>query len=268
MQTENLQVLPSTIFTTIAVGFPTFYYIYSFMFFVAIIKKQKLVSYLSILGLISFIVNVLTVSGRDGVFLSVIALIISYFMFEKLITPTQRGRLKKQFLILLPLAIIPVIIITIDRFSSTDSFELEVVKKGIVNYLGVQPFIFSDNLKDINPVFNYGTNSFPLFTSGIEVSNKTFYSGMFGTYLTSFYKVSGYSSLMLISLIFYTLFKFILKNKLSSISMIFYYGLFFHFIVSGMFYFRLGNKGGNLFILLSIIVMYLFRNNSKKRELR
>ena len=270
MQIEGLQVLPSSIFITIAVGFPTFYYIYCFMFFTAIVKKQKLIAYLSLLGLISFIINVLTVSGRDGVFLSAVALLITFFMFEKLISPMQKRRLKKQFFTLLPLALIPIIIITIDRFSYTNSFDLIVLKKGIVNYLGVQPFIFSDNLKEINPVFNYGANSFPLFSSGKEVVSKTFYSGMFGTFLTSFYKVSGYSSLFLISLIFYTLFKLVLKNKnkFSKISMIFSYGLFFHFIISGIYYFRMGNKGGNLFILLSIIVFILFRNNSKKRKLR
>ena len=265
MQIEGLVVLPISILTTIAVGFPTFYYIYCFMFFTAIVKKQKLIAYLSLLGLISFVVNVLTVSGRDGFFLSAMALIISYFMFEKIISSTQKRNLKNLFRAFIPFAMIVVIIITVDRFSSTNTLNLLSLKKGVVNYLGMQPFIFSDNLKDINPVFNYGANSFPLFTSAKEVVDKTFYSGQFGTYLTSFYKVSGFSSLILLTLIFYLLFKLTLKKreKFSSISMFFIYGLFCHFMMSGVFYFRMGNSGGNLYILMSIFIFIFLRNQHK-----
>ena len=127
--------------------------------------------------------------------------------------------------------------------------------------------MFSDNIHDENPIFNYGANSFPLLTTSEVVKNKKFYSGLFGTYLTAFYKISGYSSLILVSLIFYLLFFLILKvnHRYSVLSMIFFLGLFFHFMITGIFYFRLGNRGGNLFIVLTFFIFFLLRNTRKIR---
>ena len=267
MQLEGLQVLPSTIFTTIAVGFPSFYFVYCFMFFISIVKKQKIFIILNLIGPIAFIISVLTVSGRDGVVLIFFAFILTYFLFENLINLNIKKRLKKVFILGFSIAFIPIFFITIDRFSKSEEFDFNTLNKGFISYIGVQPFVFSDNIHDENPIFNYGANSFPLLTTSEVVKNKKFYSGLFGTYLTAFYKISGYSSLILVSLIFYLLFFLILKvnHRYSVLSMIFFLGLFFHFMITGIFYFRLGNRGGNLFIVLTFFIFFLLRNTRKIR---
>jgi len=267
MQLEGLQVLPSTIFTTIAVGFPSFYFVYCFMFFISIVKKQKIFIILNLIGPIAFIISVLTVSGRDGVVLIFFAFILTYFLFENLINLNIKKRLKKVFILGFSIAFIPFFFITIDRFSKSEEFDFNTLNKGFISYIGVQPFVFSDNIHDENPIFNYGANSFPLLTTSEVVKNKKFYSGLFGTYLTAFYKISGYSSLILVSLIFYLLFFLILKvnHRYSVLSMIFFLGLFFHFMITGIFYFRLGNRGGNLFIVLTFFIFFLLRNTRKIR---
>ena len=265
MQIQGLKVLPVSIFTTIAVGFPSFYYVYCLLLFNAIVKKQKLIAFLSLLGPITFIINVLTVSGRDGVLFVFFSFIITYFLFENLISVRQKKRLKNFFILGFILALIPIFYITIDRFSKSGKFDFNTLNRGLINYLGMQPFVFSDYLNDPKTYYNYGANSFPLVISSEVVKTKTFYSGQFGSFLTSFYRISGYSSLFLVSLIFYLLFFLLLKNnrRYSILSMIFILGLFFHFMISGIFYFRLGNRGGNLFMVLSFLMFFLLRNTRK-----
>ena len=269
MQIYGLKVLPESIFTTIAVGFPSFYFVYCFMFFISIVKKQKLFILLNLVGPIAFIINVLTVSGRDGVILTFFAFILTFFLFENLINSNIKKRLKKVFILGFSIAFIPIFFITIDRFRKSEEFNFNTLNKGIISYIGVQPFVFADNIQDDNPIFNYGANSFPLFTTSEVVTNKKFYSGLFGTFLVAFYKVSGYSSLILISLIFYLLFFLILKlnNRYSVLSMVFFLSLFFHFIITGIFYFRLGTKGGNLYLVLSLLIFFILRNTRKNKNL-
>lgn len=252
-------VLPKSFLTTIAVGFPSFYYVYSFLFFVALIKRNVLNMVLSAFGVLAFVVNVLTVSGRDGVLLAGYSMLLGYFFFEPIIQPSLKKTIKKYFFIVLILGLIPIFKITVDRFSQTGELSFNAFKKGIINYLGMQPFIFSDWLKD-NKLFHGGVNNFSFFVKGESVKYYEPYTWNFGTYLTSFYAINGYISLILVSLIFYLIFKYFLKekNRYSIISLFFFYSFFLHYMISGVFYFRLGTPNGNIFMLLSIaLVVFL-----------
>lgn len=255
-------VLPKSPLTTIAVGIPSFYFVFAFMFYVSIVKRKFILTILSLIGVLSFVVNVFTVSGRDGVFFAGFSLVIGFFFFEKVFTEKKRKRIQKIIYSILFLGILPVLKITIDRFSNDGNFSFLAFKKGIVNYFGMQPYIFSAWLKE-NTIFHGGVNNFPLFIKGNKVIFDAYYKGNFGTYLASFYSVNGYFSLIFLSLFFFVIFKFFLKRSLNytPISKFFYFGLFLHFMVSGVFYFRLGNNGGNLFMLISFVMTLLFSRN-------
>lgn len=258
VRTAGEEVLPSSYLTTIAVGFPSFYYVYVFMFYVALIKKKKLNAIIASLGVLSFVVNVLTISGRDGIFLAFYSLVLGFFCFDTLLTYKLKKRVKKYFLISIILGIIPIIKITIDRFSQDGTFTFMAFKKGIVNYLGMQPFIFSDWLKD-NLIFNGGANAFSFFVNKKPVEYYEYYTWNFGTYLTSFYGVGGYLSLFGLSALFYFIFRYVIKKAygFSTISIFFFYGFFMHYMISGVFYFRLGTPGGNLFMVISLVAILL-----------
>ena len=49
--------------------------------------------------------------------------------------------------------------------------------------------------------------------------------------------------------------------------MVFFLSLFFHFIITGIFYFRLGTKGGNLYLVLSLLIFFILRNTRKNKNL-
>ena len=259
-------LLPSSYLTTIAVGFPTFYYLYVFLFYTCLVQKRsKIVTFGMLLGLLAFVVNVLTVSGRDGVFLAGIAFLIGFLLFKPLLTEKQIGIIKKIFIVSVILALLLILRITTERFGSGDQFNLQVFKKGILSYLGMQPYIFSDWIK-YNDVFYYGNRGFALFVDilGLQSeisSNDEHYTWNFGTFLANFYAVSGFASLIVLSLFFWSYFKLQLNkiNKLNIIATFFLLGFYFHFIISGMFYFRMGTSGGNLFMILSIVGVFLFR---------
>ncbi|GGK60691.1 MULTISPECIES: hypothetical protein [Flavobacteriaceae] len=191
------------------------------------------------------------------------------FYFEPLLSLQLKKKIKKYFIFILMLGIIPIIKITIDRFSQTGGLTFLAFKKGIINYLGMQPFIFSDWLKD-NTMFHGGANNFSLFVNGKGVEYYEPYTWNFGSYLTSFYAINGYLSLICLSLLFYVMFRYFIKKtyKYSVISLFFFYGFFLHFMISGIFYFRLGTPGGNLFMVISLILILFFKNTDTKIRIK
>ncbi|WP_186434948.1 O-antigen polymerase [Gillisia sp. Hel_I_86] len=267
-------VLPQSILTTIAVGFPTFYFAYAFIFYVTIIQKRGIIiKILMLLGVLSFVVNVFTFAGRDGVLFSSFALVLGYFFFEPLLKVSTKKTLKKIFILSISFALFLIIGITAERFSNSETLDMRGLKVGIVGYLGMQPYIFNDWV-NYNDVFNHGHSSFKMIVdffgignAPVKVNNQP-YTWMFGTFLTSFYAISGFSSLLLVTFGFWFYFKsrikLIRQNRYYPLGVYFFLGFFFHFVISGMFYFRLGNSGGNLFMLLSILAVFLFRKRKIK----
>lgn len=267
VRTMDESILPNSILTTIAVGFSAFFNIYLFYFFVGLINKwNKFITFSMLLGALSFVVNVLTVSGRDGVVLFSLSFILSYFLFEDSISDKLKKRIKILSVLLGVLFISFFIVISLDRFlriGNADYFA--VFQMGGLNYFSMQPFTFNDVLK-YHDTFTYGKGSFPLFYSWFfdyeesvrDVSMAYKYN--FAGYVGTFYKNGGYIATILIVGIFYMIFKEIKtiyrKYYISQFSII---SLYFFFMTSGLFYFRLGNRGGNLFILLSIIIFLFFR---------
>lgn len=265
-------ILPPTFFTTIAVGFPTFYFVYSFMFFCSIVQKRSTSVIVSMfLGLLSFAVNVFTVAGRDGVLFSGLAFVLGFFMFQPMLTQKQSKIFKIGFISVGVFALSVIFKITAQRFSESDGIDLQSFKSGIVGYLGMQPFIFSEWINN-NQIFNHGTSSFQFFLDILGIGNEQVYeyteqyTWMFGTFLVTFFAVNGFSSLFALTALFYTYFRVNIRVLLKEhiLSSFFFLSFYLHFILSGVFYFRLQNRNGNLFILISVIFIYLF----KKRVFR
>lgn len=265
-------ILPPTFLTTFAVGFPTFYFLYAFLLFVCIIQKRsKFIILCMLLGVLSFVINVLTVSGRDGVLFSGLALVLAFFMFKPLLNDKQNKRIKLGFTLLMVFGLFIIGSITVERFGEGSGFDSRSFKVGILGYLGTQPYIFAEWIEN-NTIFNQGTSVFPLFVDllglniGKEYAYTEQYTWMFGTFLAAFYSINGFFSLFGSTFIFWFFFKmkFNILNKGFILSSFFLLGLYFHFTLSGIFFFRMSNKGGNLYILISVIAIYLFMNTRNK----
>lgn len=265
-------ILPPTFLTTIAVGFPTFYFLYSFLMFVCIIQKRsKVLIFCMFLGVIAFVVNVLTVSGRDGVLFAAFAFLLSFFIFKPLLSDKQIKRIKIGFILLMSFGLTIIGKITAERFSEGDGLDFNSFRTGILGYIGTQPYIFAEWITE-NKIFNYGNNVFAVFKDLVGLDTSVVYeyseqyTWMFGTFLASFYSISGFSSLIIITFLFWLFFKvkFKIFKTTSLLSSFFLMGLYFDFTLSGIFYFRLANRGGNLYIIISLLAIYLLRNSKNK----
>lgn len=270
-------VLPSNLLTTIAVGFPTFCNFYAFLFYICIIKRKPFIFILAMfVGVLSFVVNVFVFAGRDGVFFAFFAFVLGYLLFEPLLNKAQIKTLKKVFIVALGIGLFYIIKITKERFSSSGEFDFSTFKAGIVGYLGVQPFIFSDWLNH-QIEFNYGINDFSVFLKFIGVEGKRViyidepYQWMFGTFLANFYAVSGLGSLFGLTFIFWFFFRIQIYrlDRTPILGALFLLSFYFFFIISGAFYYRLSFTGGNYFILISVFaILILFKKNKVKIKQR
>jgi len=191
---------------------------------------------------------------------------MAYFMFEGHL---DRGAKYYTKFIAVGAIIVTIVLgatITIDRFGSHAYEDLNAVfQMGVLNYYAMQPFIFNDILK-YHDSFSYGRENFPLvyylFFDYVheerDLSMPHMYN--FSSYVGSFYSNGGFPYVAVVILIFYSVFTRIrsmyAKFYVYQFSLLSFY---FFFITSGLFYFRLGNKGGNLFILLSLVMMLLLR---------
>lgn len=267
VRTMEESLLPSSLFTTIAVGFPMFLFIYVFFFFVSVIKRwNKFITLTMFLGSVSFVINVLTVSGRDGFVFFIFAYIFSYYLFEIHLNKRVKQYFRSIAFIGLTALILIGTSITIDRFSRFDTDEVGAIFQiGVLNYFSMQPFTFNDVLK-YHDNFSFGADNFPLFYSLFfeyipkerNVSMPYMYN--FSGYVGSFYKNGGYLYLSCLIFLFFLFFKKI--KKMYSKFYLYQFSLlsfYFFFMTSGVFYFRMGNKGGNIFILLSLLMMFFLR---------
>lgn len=276
--TGEISVLPKNIFTTIATGIASFYPMFIFLFYMSYAQKRSLFITISMfVGGFSYVISTFAFAGRDGIIFFTIILIIFYKFFENVLDKKRILKYKKIFYILSIVSFMILIRISSERFER-DGGLYSTVQIGIMGYGGMQPFIFNDILNDFNN-YNYGDSNY----SGIKelldmkVSKppeaEDAMEWQFGTFLTAFYKISGLNSMLLISLIYLIVFHFLIpkvNNAKLPFRMIII-AFYFQFMVTGFFYFRLGNPAGNkytvILILIFLFLMIRYKGISKIKKL-
>lgn len=274
-------LLPQSIFTTVAVGFPMFLFVYVFFFYLSIVKRWSImVRFTMFLGSINFILNVLTFSGRDGFVFFFIAFIFGYLLFEPHLTTRAKRSIRLIGLVMLIVSASGIAFITLERFSDGGKDGIEFAfQVGVLNYFSMQPFAYNDLYNDLirfDDNFSYGRGNFPLFYSWFfetEESERDLsmaYLYNFKGYVGSFYQNGGFGYLTGIISLLYLLFrKMRSMYKYHYLYSFFFLSLYLFFMSSGLFYFRMGNRGGNLFILFSLVIMALFHSiRLRKHALR
>lgn len=275
LKTGEYSALPKGVLTTIATGISSFYVIFIFFFYLSLVQKRSFFITLSMfIGVLSYVVSTFAFAGRDGIVFIILLFLIVFFLFEKLLDRGTRKKIKILYLTLMGIGFMFMFTITVNRFMTNDGSVYKTLNHGVFGYLGMQPFIFSDYLNYFDN-YTFGAKNFSVFRDVLGLNSieiplpKSIIEWQFGSFLSSFYKPNGLSSLIFFSLFFVLLF---LKTSFNNYKRFFLQriiitGFYFQFMITGWFYFKLGNPGGNKYMILLLFFYFVLslKNKFQKR---
>jgi hypothetical protein len=258
---EETYVLPASPLTTLAAGVSYFYLFYIVMLFIAIINKYNLFIKISLfVGSLSYIVNGLTFTTRDVFVFYPLGFFFILLLFKNILSKTVTNKIKIYFPIITIITVGFLLLISLQRFFISE----DLLAYGVIGYISQQPLVFSETVEQQSS-FYYGNLRFPVFKSFFSdvtpVIRTTDYEWSFGTFVKDFYSTGGYPFLIIMTLLivpfFYMKIKKTSKNAFfKNLIIILFY---FQFITEGIFYFKLGSKSGNIFIII-LLLMYISVN--------
>ena len=214
-------------------------------------------------------IHVLAFVGRDGIIFWFFTFAFCYAFFKDYFNKKDRKKLIKTIAIIGTFLLIPFVLISISRFDASD------IGTGgsIISYMG-QSFIFGPLFFGIpqKPI-NVGS-CFPLFyeiigkslpDSGGVLVIGDWMTGHFSTFVVNFYRALNLGGLIAITFLSFVFFRICMKNSnlhmnLGSLCI---YLLYFQVISQGVFYFCHGERGGNLFIVTTLLLGLFFSVLSK-----
>jgi len=259
---EETFVLPPTILTTIAVAFSTFFSVYIGLFYLSLksnLTKSKKI-FLFIISF-SYVVNSLCFTGRDGLIFYLLLTIIFITNYWGIFSRLERKRIYLLGFIVGGLGLFILTKITNERFEDSSN--------GTMGYIATQPYVFAENIDKRNSFANgffYGTSvRFPLVNNltgqkVVEYDREEQYEWTFGTFLTDFYSINGLVTMLLLLVFFIEFFKYYLRKSYNMpLRFMLTYVFYIHFIISGLFYFKLGTFSGNIYILVLMILIMITR---------
>lgn len=259
MNFDNSFLLPKSPLTTLAVGVSYFYLFYIAFFFISIIQKRHwFIQTALLIGSVSYVVSGLAFTARDVFIFYGTGFLFVFFYFKNLLPLKLERNLKRVIIIFSLILIFLMLIITFQRFNNSE-YDIAF---GIIGYVAQQPFVFSETIT-YQTEFDYGNRRFPLFTSLFgehkEILTMQPFEWMFGTFIKDLYSVNGYSFLIMVTVIMVPFFYFKLKKGLEGnfyrnlIVILFY----FQFISTGLFYIKLGERAGNIYVILLLILYFM-----------
>jgi len=260
MNLHGFSLLPKSPLTTLAVGVSFFYLFYIAFFFIAIIQKKSILFKAGLLlGSLSYIVSGITFATRDVFIFYGISFWFAYLYFSNLLSNQSKQKLRILLTLFGAILVFGLSLISYQRFNNNNSDNNMAI--GTIGYIAQQPFVFSETV-EMQTKYYYGHLRFPIFTSlinkQVSVKRTIPYEWSFGTFIKDFYSTGGYSFLLIATLILVLLFYYkvrkLYKEKIyrNMIFTLFY----FQFMSMGVFYFKLGNKAGNIYIII-LLIFYL-----------
>lgn len=233
-------------------------------FIYKIIGNSKKRCALLLLSSCSNILHVLTFVGRDGVVFWFFSFLFCYALFRPYLDWAQRKDFQKSMIRIGSIALVPFILISISRFMTLEGG----VGYQLLTYLG-QSFINGPLFFGITPKPVSMAGSFPLYyeLTGLKMplgqglfSVGDWSSWHFSTFIVSLYRNFGINGLIATAVGMYFFFMGTVargKNQLD-LGKITIYLLYFQIISQGVFYFCQSTRGGNLFILTTLILGFIF----------
>lgn len=273
---SNESILPQTLLTTFAVGISALYPI-TIMFVYITLLDTRLSKYtvFLIISSLTYLVSNTAITGRDGFIFIPLIYIILFFVFKYSISKDKLKKIKRYGIITATLLIIIISSVTIDRFYNNSSYiSQKDSKQGLIygtwGYFYQQPYVFDHVIEDFKSFYGF-KRRLKFLDKITEVKGKEYdknkrelYEMMFGTQYAEFYQISGYTSLIIFTIIFLWLFKYLAiryrRNK-NHFSQVISFAIYLNFTITGMFYFRIGTNNGEFLLNLALILATFFIPN-------
>ena len=235
------------------------------LFFIyMIIGGSRLRCVLLLLASFSEPIHVLAFVGRDGIVFWIFTFVFCYAFFRPYLQKTDQKKILRSFFSLGGLMIVPFFLISMSRFGESSRGTIG----SFVSYLGHAflqgPLFFGMDEKPLNI-----GSAFPLFYEITGISRTStggpmvigdWYSWKFSTFIVSLYKSLNLGGLITLGIVALVLFRITTGRAKEKINFgqFTIYLLYFQVISEGVFYFRHYTRGGNLFIVSTIIFSIVF----------
>lgn len=252
-------ILPHSIFTTLAVGFATFSPVTIVLFYISLLDKR--LSKFGIFLLVSslaYIVTSMAQGARDGFIYTSLTYYVFYVIFKPSYNIHTTKQINKLIIVLFFLMMIPLSIYSLSRFGKEQSEDNMLY--GTWGYIYQQPYVFDHILDQFDTFYGFNrrlkflNNIIPIEGCEYAASSKIEY--MFGTQFASYYMISGYSSLLIATIIYIFTFEYLIKKSLKR-NLIFpslvVFVIYIYFTLSGLFYFRFGGNDSEFLFYMAIL---------------
>lgn len=266
----DLKVLPETPLTTFAVAVGATSPLFVLLFFLTLLddRLKKYQNWVFI-SCFTYIFTSMPFMARDGYVKLPIIFIINYLVFKNSLTSKSLKKIRKYGTVLLSISIGLILVYSISRFFTGKQDGYESLMLGTWGYLFQQPYVF-DRTVELQDNWHTVSMRFPIlhqiFGFGVDHEIKRIYDfeTMFGTMLSEFYSISGFTSLFIATFTYVCYYAFSIKRLIAIKNIT---GLFLMFMVylmievSGLFYFMYGGLSLNYLILVLSIIPFFVRKN-------
>lgn len=246
-----------------------------FFYYLSLERKNKLIVYALALSMIASIFEPLSMSQRGPAVDRLLTIIIAYFAFRGYLSSSINRKVRKFGILLLILFAVPVSAITLSRFGEREGG----ADGSVFLYIGQQNLNFNKYAFDNNGIRN-GDRIIPLFKRALGFKNVPInfwerrvkypdlkindevFIGFVGDFILDFGPITA-----TIILILFTLFA-LYKTKIKNNKLLFHQLVLIYFIMcvcirGGLKLFTFSDTGGNLGLIVFIIVYIIFKLDYK-----
>lgn len=243
------------------------FYFYSITF----LQKRRFFNNLLLLSSTAYILNVLSVVGRDGFILWIMSYFFAFLLFKKFMSEDTRKRQRQILIYFVILASCFLVPITIARFFYQG---IDEGVNSLIKYTGAQLSNFNNFFNRVDNPEDYGdlTNLFPILSLGSsekgvfldEWEYKVRIFGVdpnvFSTFIGSFYQSLGFWATLILAIV-----AFFMGNRISrksstvDFSKMLLITVFSQVVLHGLFYFKLAYAVSNIYIIAVVILSFFFR---------
>lgn len=263
------------IFNTIAsVSSANYVFAIILYFIYKIIGNSKTRCKLLFVSSFSNAIHVLSFVGRDGIVFWLFTFVFCWAFFSPYLQVGQRKAIRQIFTIAGVVLLIPFFLISISRFAGNMGGVTGGTSGSIISYMG-QSFVQGPLFFGIDPKPSNPGSSFPLLHR-FFVANPNYgpmiigewVSWKFSTFIANLYISLGLGGLIVFTVMLLILFMltFSRLKHVMNLGQFTLYILFFQIISHGVFYFCHYTRGGNLFIVSTLILSVVFAMASKQGE--
>lgn len=271
------QLLPSSIFTTIAVASAALC-IFAILFFYISCLTPKLKNYRILLAIssTSYLFNCFAITARDGLVLIPIVFIVLFILFKNSLSTKINKIIRIALTLFTILTLFIISIFSLSRFYG-ESGSINKLYLGTIGYINQQPYVFDDTVEEQNDFWGF-EERFPLINRILGIPahdvNRTdnYFEWSFGTMYAEFYDSFGWNGVFWFTLtyiLYYSLaLKWLIKNG-RIFGTLLLFCVFLYLAITGMFYYRAGASVSlNIFYLTVSLVPLFVRNLIITQEIK